>query len=58
MRAMMLEPNPGINVYVIMRVYRLGQRDMDIRYYVDPATMERKQELDIQAESYSVSEEL
>lgn len=53
---MALDPkNPATEVYVILRVYNLGRRDMDMRIYVDPATMKREEKLTFQAESYSVS---
>ena len=47
--------NPATEVYVILRVFNLGRRDMDMRIYVDPATMRREKKLIFQAESYSVS---
>ena len=49
--------NPTTEVYVILRVYNLGRRDMDMRIYVDPATMKREKKLIFQAKSYSVSVE-
>ena len=56
MYRMALKPeNPATEVYVILRVYNLGRRDMDMRIYVDPYTMSREKKLIFQAESYSVS---
>ena len=53
---MALSPEaPATEVYVILRVYNLGRRDMDMRIYVDPYTMSREKKLIFQAESYSVS---
>ena len=53
---MALDPkNRTTEVYVILRVYNLGRRDMDMRIYVDPATMKRERKLEFQAESFSVS---
>ena len=56
MHRMALDPeNPAAEVYVILRVYNLGRRDMDMRIYVDPATLKREKKLTFQAESYTVS---
>ena len=53
---MALDPeNPATEVYVILRVFNLGRRNMDMQIYVDPATMKREGKLIFQAESYSVS---
>ena len=46
---------PVRNIYVILRVFDLGQEDMGMRIYVDPATMERNGELEFQAETYTVA---
>ncbi len=55
MHEMALHPGSSVtNVYVILRVFNLGQEDMGMRIYVDPATMERNGELDFQAETYTV----
>ena len=55
MHEMALHPgSPVTNVYVILRVFNLGQEDMGMRIYVDPATMERNGELEFKAETYTV----
>ena len=55
MHEMALHPGlPPKNIYVILRVYNLGQEDVGMRIYIDPATMERNGELDFQAETYTV----
>lgn len=55
MHEMALHPGlPAKNIYVIMRVFNLGQEDMGMRIYVDPATMEQNGELQFQAETYTV----
>lgn len=56
MHRVALDPKkPATEVYVILRVFNLGRRDMDMRIYVDPATMRKEKKLTFQAESYSVS---
>lgn len=42
-------------VYVILRVFNLGKKDMDIQIYVDPATMEKNGDLLFEGESYTVT---
>ena len=54
-RTALYPKNPATEVYVILRVYNLGRRDMDMRIYVDPYTMSREKTLKFQAESYSVT---
>ena len=55
MHEMTLQPGiPVRNIYVILRVFNLGQDDMGMRIYVDPAAMERNGELEFQAETYTV----
>ena len=55
MHEMVLHPGvPVKNIYVILRVFNLGQEDMGMRIYVDPASMERNGELQFQAETYTV----
>ena len=49
---------PATEVYVIMRVYNLGQRNMGIQYYFDPWAWKQRDELIIEAESYTVTEAL
>ena len=49
---------PATEVYVIMRVYNLGRRNMGIRYYVDPWAWKVDEELVIEAESYTATEAL
>ncbi|RFU80710.1 hypothetical protein TARUN_1479 [Trichoderma arundinaceum] len=41
-------------VYIIFRVYNLGNRDLALHVYVDPAELEAKQELLFTPETYSV----
>ena len=52
------EGQPATAVYVILRVYNLGQRNMAIQYYVDPWAWKVKEDLVIEAESYTVIENL
>lgn len=55
MHEMALHPGvPVKNIYLILRVFNLGQEDMGVRIYVNPATMERNGELEFQAETYTV----
>ena len=50
-----LQPDlPFKNIYVILRVFNLGQEDMGMRIYVDSASVGRKGELELQAETYTV----
>ena len=49
---------PATEVYVIMRVYNLGRRNMGIRYYVDPWAWKEREDLIIEAESYTATEAL
>ncbi len=49
---------PATEVYVILRVYNLGQRNMTIQYYVDPMSWKNNRDLIIEAESYTVTEAL
>ena len=52
------EGEPATAVYVILRVYNLGKRNMAIQYYVDPWAWKLKEDLIIEAESYTVTEAL
>lgn len=54
----LVKQNPVTEVYVILRVYNLGRRNMAIQYYVDPWAWIMKGDLEIEAESYTVTERL
>lgn len=41
-------------IYVIFRVYNLGQRGMRVKVYVDPEMMRLREELLFTAEGWSV----
>ena len=57
-RMALTEGQPATAVYIILRVYNLGQRNMAIQYYVDPWAWKVKEDLVIEAESYTVTENL
>ena len=42
-------------VYVILRVFNLGKKDMGIWIYVDPASLEREGRLLFEADTYTVT---
>jgi hypothetical protein len=42
-------------VYIIIRVYNLGQENMGVRLYVDPEALRQSGELMFTAESYTVA---
>jgi len=42
-------------VYIIIRVYNLGQANMGVRLYVDPEGLRQRGELNFTAESYTVA---
>ena len=44
-RMALRERIPATEVYVIMRVYNLGRRNMVIRYYVDPWAWKEREDL-------------
>jgi hypothetical protein len=48
------EGETAAEVYIILRVYNLGQEDVGLHIYLDPETRRRKKELKFTAESYSV----
>lgn len=54
----LVKQNPVTEVYVILRVYNLGRRNMAIQYYVDPWAWIMKGDLEIEAEPYTVTERL
>lgn len=55
MHRMALSPDyPSSEVYIILRVYNLGQANMGMRVYIDPASWEKKGHLVFDAESYTV----
>lgn len=43
-------------IYLILRVYKLGQEDMGMRILLDPATMKDHGHLIFEPESYTVSQ--
>ena len=43
-------------IYLILRVYKLGQEDMGMRIPLDPATMKDAGHLIFEPESYTVSQ--
>lgn len=43
-------------IYLILRVYKLGQKDMGMRILLDPATMKKHDQLIFEPESYTVSQ--
>ena len=50
-----LEPEKD-EIYLILRVYKLGQEDMGMRILLDPATMEKRGQLIFEPERYTVSQ--
>lgn len=55
-RTALIENQPtATEVYVILRVFNLGKKDMDVQIYADPATMEKNGELLFEGESYTVT---
>lgn len=42
-------------VYIVMRVFNLGQDNIGVRLYVDPGTMERNGMLNFEPASYIVT---
>ena len=57
-RMALVKQKPITEVYVILRVYNLGRRNMAIQYYVDPWALKVKGELEIEADSYTVTENI
>ena len=57
-RMALVKQKPITEVYVILRVYNLGRRNMAIQYYVDPWAWIVRGELEIEADSYTVTESL
>lgn len=56
MRSMALDPSkPATNIYIILRVFNLGQDNIGMRLYVDPATMKREGQLLFEPSSYIVT---
>lgn len=56
MRRMALDPTkPATEIYIILRVFNLGQDNIGMRLYVDPATMKRNGQLKFDAASYIVT---
>jgi hypothetical protein len=49
-----LSPGHGDSIYVIFRVYNLGQESMGLKIYMDPGTLRRNGSLDFTAEQWSV----
>lgn len=41
-------------IYIVMRVFNMGQDDVGLRLYVDPATMEREGRLGFETGQYVV----
>ena len=55
MQRMVLTPGQrAAEVYIILRVFNLGQGRIGMRLYVDPETMRRNGELQFAAEQYTV----
>ena len=55
MRQMVLiDGQAAIQVYMILRVYDLGQDEIGLRIYLDPETLRRNNSLKFMAESYCV----
>ncbi len=53
---MALDPeNPATDVYIILRVFNLGQDNIGMRLYVDPVTMKREGQLFFEPSSYIVT---
>jgi hypothetical protein len=42
-------------IYVVFRIFNLGQEFIDMRVYVDPDVMRARRELSFTAESWSVA---
>ena len=55
MERMALQPDQDIDeLYVICRVFKLGQKGMSIRMIVDPARHRREGKLSFEASQYTV----
>jgi hypothetical protein len=55
MRQMVLtDGQAATQVYMILRVFDLGQDEIGLRIYLDPETLRRKNSLRFTAESYCV----
>ncbi len=53
MQRMALNPeNPSTDIYIILRVFNLGQDNIGMRLYVDPVTMKREGQLFFEPSSY------
>jgi hypothetical protein len=50
----LIDGQAAIQVYMIMRVFDLGQDEIGLRIYLDPETLRRKNSLRFTAESYCV----
>jgi hypothetical protein len=48
-------PSTDTSVYIILRVFNLGQDNMNARIYVDPESLRQEERLRFTPESYSVT---
>ena len=58
MESMIIDPKneAPTQIYVILRVFKLGQKGMGVKVIVDPETKRRNGELNFEAESHTVSQ--
>lgn len=47
-------PRTKDEIYLILRIYKLGQKGMGMRILLDPATLEQEGHLVFEPESYTV----
>jgi hypothetical protein len=46
---------PANSIYIIARVYALGNSGMGLKLYLDPATLKRDGQLDFRVEKYIIT---
>ena len=52
-----LQPDvPSSEVYIILRVYNLGNSDIGVKLYVDPMEAKAKGELDFKVDTWGVKQ--
>lgn len=54
MRLMALRPG-STEIYIILRVFNLGQKNMGMHIYVDPAKLKIDKDLIFEADRYTVT---
>ena len=51
----MSRERPATDIYIIMRVFNMGQNNIGMRLYIDPATMELERKLKFEPDHYVVT---